>query len=109
MFVTAMLIPCRGAVIALIISNMLPPLLVIGYVWCRKLHKETWGGWSFQSLEEWWEYIKLAVPGLFMIMLEWCSFEILNFLAGALSETALSVTIVLYQILVIIYMVGQLG
>jgi MATE family multidrug resistance protein len=85
---------------------MAPPFLVIGYVWCRKLHKETWGGWSFESLEEWWLYIKLAVPGLLMIVLEWSGFEALMFLAGSLGETALSANIVLYQLVVILFMVS---
>ena len=91
---------------ALVISNIIPPLLVIGYVLCRKLHKETWGGWSFESLEEWWLYIKLAVPGLLMVVLEWSAFEVLNFIAGSLSETALSVNIMWFQLLIILFMVS---
>ena len=90
----------------LVFSNILPSLLVIVYVWCRKLHKETWGGWSFQSLEEWGLYLKLAVPGFLMIALEWWGLEILNFLAGALGETELAVNIVWYQLLYILYVVS---
>ena len=92
--------------ISLVVSNLISPLLVILYVWCRKLHKETWSGWSFESLEEWWQYIKLAIPGLLMVTMEWCGFEILNFLAGTISENALSVNIVWFQALVILYMVS---
>ena len=95
----------RGAVIALVISNILPSFLVIAYVWYRKLHKETWGGWSFESLEEWWQYMKLAIPGLLMLILEWWGFEILNFLAGGLGKTELAVNIVWFQIAVILFMV----
>lgn len=91
--------------IASVISNILPPLMVIGYVWCRKLHKDTWGGWSFESLEEWGQYMKLAVPGMLMLVVEWSSFEIVNFIAGALGETELSANIVWFQLLVILFMV----
>ena len=91
---------------SLVISNMLPPLMVIGYVWFHKLHKETWGGWSLESLEEWWLFIKLAVPGMLMLVLEWSSIEIVNFLAGALGEMELAVNIIWYQLLVLPYMVS---
>lgn len=95
----------RGAVVSLVISNILPPLLVIAYVWCRKLHKQTWGGWSFVSLEEWGLYMKLAIPGMLMVVLEWWGIEIVNFLAGALGEVELAVNVVWFQLLVILYMV----
>ena len=91
---------------SLVVSMMLPPLMVIGYVWVRKLHKETWGGWSFQSLEEWWLFIKLAVPGTLMLTLEWWSYEIINFLSGYMGEDELSTNIVFFQVLGILFMVG---
>ena len=90
---------------SLVISNILPPLMVIVYVWCRKLHKETWGGWSVECLEEWLLFIKLALPGMLMVALTWCGFEAVNFLSGALGETQLLTNIVWYQLLVILYMV----
>lgn len=95
----------RGAVIALVTSNILPPFMVIGYVWYRKLHKETWSGWSFQALEEWGLYMKLAIPGMIMSVLSWVAFEIIHFLAGALGEVELAVNIVWYQLMVILFMV----
>ena len=51
--------------------------------------------------------MKLAVPGLLMIALEWSVIEILFFLAGVLGETALSVSIVWYQTLIVFYMVSR--
>ncbi len=93
--------------IALVISNILPPFMVIGYVWYRKLHKETWGGWSFESLEEWGLYMKLAIPGVLVVALEWWGYEILSFLSGALGETELAANVVWYQLLYIIYWVSM--
>ena len=91
---------------SLVISNILPPLMVIVYVRCRKLHKETWGGWSFECLEEWWLFTKLAVFGMLMIVIEWWSVEIVNFLAGALGENELAANVVWIQLLLILYVVG---
>lgn len=96
-----------GAVIALVISNSLPSLMVIVYIWLRKLHRETWDGWSFECLEEWRLFIKLALPGLLMNVLEWWGFETVSFLAGALSETELAANVVWFQIIVILYMVSD--
>ena len=79
--------------------------MVIGYIWCRKLHRETWGGWSFQALEEWGLYFKLAIPGMLMTMFSWCAFEIIHFLAGAMGEVELAVNVVWYQLMVILFMV----
>ena len=93
--------------IALVISNILPSVLVIAYIKCWKLHKETWGGWSFESLEEWWLFIKLAIPGLLSTILEFWGFESVNFIAGALSETDLAANVVWFQLLVIIYVVCE--
>ena len=96
-----------GAVVSLVISNMLPPLMVIGYIWFRKLHKETWGGWSFEALEEWWLFFKLAVPGFLMTAIPWIAFEVVNFISGSFGEEELSVNIVWYQLLVIMFMVRK--
>ncbi len=95
----------RGAVIAVVISNILPPFMVIGYIWYRKLYKETWGGWSFQALEEWGLYMKLGIPGMFMTIMSWFAFEVVHFLAGALGEVELTVNIVWYQLMIILFMV----
>ena len=33
-----------GAAVALVITNYCQPLFLIGYVWIRKQHKQTWDG-----------------------------------------------------------------
>ena len=106
--VSQLSINCRGAVIALVISEMLLPFMVIGYVWIRKLHKQTWGGWSWESLNQWGQYLKLAVPGLLMTCFEWWSAEITTFVAGSINEIELASNSVWFQTMVILYMVGVL-
>lgn len=96
-----------GAMIALVASDILLPFLVLGYVWIHGLHKQTWGGWSWESLNQWGQYLKLAVPGLLMTCFEWWSAEITTFVAGSISEIELAINSVWFQTMVILYMVGK--
>ena len=89
----------------MVVSNCLPPILVIAYIWIRKLHKLTWDGWSFQSLNEWGLFLKLALPGMIMTCLEWWSAEVTTFIAGVISEDELAANSVWFQAMVILYMV----
>lgn len=50
-------------------------------------------------------YIKLAVPGMLMLSLEWSAFEVANVMAGILGDTELAASIVWFQLLIILYMV----
>jgi len=79
--------------------------MMILYMRVRKLHKQTWGGWSWESLHEWGQFSKLAIPGLIMICLGWWSAEIAAFVAGALSETELAANAIWFQLVLIIFMV----
>ena len=97
---------CRGAAISLTLSITAAPLMIILYIWVRGLHKLTWGGWSWESLQQWGQFIKLAVPGLLMITFEFWSFEIITFIAGSISKTELAVNAVWFQIIVILFMVS---
>ena len=53
----------RGAAIALSTVNILSPLLLIVYIKWRGLHRVTWGGWSWEALHDWGQYLKLGIPG----------------------------------------------
>ena len=95
----------RGAATALATANILTPVMMLLYVWVRKLHKQTWGGWNCESLQEWGQFAKLAIPGLFMICLEWWSAEAAAFVAGAISKTELAANAIWFQLVVILFMV----
>lgn len=95
----------RGAATALAAANILTPMMMLLYMWIRKLHKQTWGGWSFESLQEWGQFAKLAIPGLFMVCLEWWSAEAAAFVAGAISKTELAANAIWFQLVVIYFMV----
>jgi len=53
-----------------------------GYIYYRKLYVNTWNGWSTDCLYEWRIYLKLAVPGLVGLVIEWSNFEIGTLLSG---------------------------
>ena len=50
----------------------------------------TYVGISWESLEEWKEFLWLAIPGLFMVCAEWWAFEIGTFVTGSVSGTQLA-------------------
>ncbi|XP_063809940.1 multidrug and toxin extrusion protein 2-like isoform X5 [Pseudophryne corroboree] len=56
--------------------------VLLGYIILRKLHLSTWGGWSRDCLQEWGAFVRLAIPSMLMVCIEWWSFEIGGFLAG---------------------------
>ncbi|XP_063060409.1 multidrug and toxin extrusion protein 1-like [Engraulis encrasicolus] len=80
-------------------------LFLFLYIWLRKLHVNTWGGWSTDSLQEWGSFMKLAIPSLFMCCLEWWVYEIGGFLAGMLSELDLAAQHVVIMLAYINYMI----
>ncbi|XP_068606817.1 multidrug and toxin extrusion protein 1-like isoform X1 [Brachionichthys hirsutus] len=94
-----------GSAAANAISQYLLATVLYIYICLRGLHKATWGGWSLDSLQEWGPFIKLAIPSMLMLCLEWWIFEIGGFLAGLISETELGAQAVTYQLAFIFYMI----
>ena len=91
------------------ITQSLAPILLILYIRCRNLHQQTWGGWSFESLTEWWQFLKLGVPGFLMLAFEWWSFEISTLVSGSIDETQLAINSILIQIGTLMFMVSSIG
>ncbi|XP_035288790.1 multidrug and toxin extrusion protein 1 isoform X1 [Anguilla anguilla] len=86
------------------ISQFSLAVFLFVYIHWKGLHKTTWEGWSNQCLQEWDTFIHLAVPSMFMLCLEWWTYEIGGFLAGLISEVELGAQAIAYQIGVIAYM-----
>uniref|UniRef100_A0A8C6T9G2 Multidrug and toxin extrusion protein n=1 Tax=Neogobius melanostomus TaxID=47308 RepID=A0A8C6T9G2_9GOBI len=93
-----------GAAIASALSQITNCLLLFGFIRWRKLHEETWGGWSTECLQEWGSYMKLAIPSAFMICFEWWIWEIGGFMAGVLGEVDLAAQHILIEVGAITYM-----
>lgn len=75
-------------------ANTLSQIYICGflfaYIWWKKLHVKTWGGWSVESLQEWGSYMKLAIPSTMMNCFECWLYEFGGFFAGMLSEDELA-------------------
>uniref|UniRef100_H3DFK4 Multidrug and toxin extrusion protein n=1 Tax=Tetraodon nigroviridis TaxID=99883 RepID=H3DFK4_TETNG len=54
------------------------------FIWWKKLHKATWGGWSTESLQEWGSFMKLGIPSAVMFTLEGLVYNLGSVLAGTL-------------------------
>lgn len=78
-------------------------LLTLVYIVFSKFYEPTWDGYQKDCLYEWSVFIKLAIPGMLMICIEWWSFEIGVFLAGLIGKTELGAQSVLFQLETIAY------
>nr|XP_035929348.1 multidrug and toxin extrusion protein 2-like [Halichoerus grypus] len=85
-------------------SQFLLSALLFLYVWWKKIHVDTWGGWTWDCLQEWGSYIQLAIPSMFMVCIEWWTFEIGTFLAGLISVTELGAQAIIYELASAAYM-----
>lgn len=74
------------------------------YIRWKKLHAETWGGWSVEALQEWGSYMKLAIASTFMKCAEWWVYEFGGFFAGMISEDELAAQHGVIMIAFITYM-----
>uniref|UniRef100_A0A3P9BK56 Multidrug and toxin extrusion protein n=1 Tax=Maylandia zebra TaxID=106582 RepID=A0A3P9BK56_9CICH len=74
------------------------------YIWWKKLHISTWGGWSAESLQEWGSYMKLAIPSTLMTCFEWWVYEFGGFFAGMLGEDELAAQHAVIMVAFITYM-----
>nr|XP_045726290.1 multidrug and toxin extrusion protein 2-like [Mirounga angustirostris] len=60
--------------------------------------------WTWDCLQEWGSYIQLAIPSMFMVCIEWWTFEIGTFLAGLISVTELGAQAIIYELASAAYM-----
>ncbi|XP_062363117.1 multidrug and toxin extrusion protein 2-like [Cinclus cinclus] len=94
-----------GSAWANMVSQYTQVILLILYMWWKKIHVKTWGGWSRECLVDWGSFIWLAVPGMVMLCIEWWTFEIGSFLAGLISVVELGAQSVIYELACVAYMV----
>uniref|UniRef100_A0A670KPS6 Multidrug and toxin extrusion protein n=1 Tax=Podarcis muralis TaxID=64176 RepID=A0A670KPS6_PODMU len=96
-----------GSAWANTLSQNLQALLLFLYVWWKKIHKETWGGWTLDCLQEWGSFVRLALPSMLMICIEWWTFEIGSFLAGMISVVELGAQSIIYELATVAYLLPQ--
>ncbi|XP_075053835.1 uncharacterized protein LOC142139875 [Mixophyes fleayi] len=90
-----------GSAWANTISHWAMFLLLFSYIVVKKLHVETWGGWSKDCLQEWGTYLNLAIPSMLMLCIEWWTLEIAGFLAGLISVVELGAQAVIMELTIL--------
>lgn len=63
-------------------------------------------GWSLDCLQDWGMFIRVAIPSMIMVCMEWWTYEIGGILAGLISEIELGAQSILHQLFTILYMVN---
>ena len=86
-----------GAGIALGLSQYAALVFLLAIIWIRKLHKETWGGWSWECLNDWGQYIKYSIPGLLITIAEMAIYEVGIFVVGLTGSLQQSILVVLFN------------
>jgi MATE family multidrug resistance protein len=86
-----------GAPIAVSITETLMPILLFLYVRFVDGY-QCWGGFDRRALSNWGPMIKLALPGLVMVLAEFLAFEILTLTSSWLGPTELAAQSVLGSI-----------
>lgn len=86
-----------GAPIAVAITENILPLLLFLYVRFIDGY-QCWGGFDRRALRNWMPMVKLALPGLIMVLAEFLAFEILTLSSSWLGPTELAAQSVLGSI-----------
>ena len=87
----------RGAPLGVAATQNLMPLLLFLYVW-RVDGKQAWGGFRRAALRNWGPMIRLALPGMVMVVAEWFAFEVLTLVSGRFGVASLAAQSVLVTI-----------
>ncbi|XP_039549705.1 multidrug and toxin extrusion protein 1 isoform X2 [Pimephales promelas] len=93
-----------GSAAANTISQYSLAVFLYVYIRWKGLHEPTWDGWSRDCLQEWGAFIRLALPSMLMLCVEWWTYEIGGFLAGLISEAELGAQSIVYEVATIAYM-----
>ncbi|XP_008297385.1 multidrug and toxin extrusion protein 1 [Stegastes partitus] len=93
-----------GSALANTLSQFAMTGILYAYIILKGLHKATWGGWSKECLQDWGSYVRLAIPSMVMLCVEWWTYEIGGFLAGLISEVELGAQSVVFELSNVAYM-----
>ncbi|KAH6856547.1 mate-domain-containing protein [Chaetomium sp. MPI-CAGE-AT-0009] len=86
-----------GAPTAVAITQNMLPLLLFFYVW-KIDGSQAWGGFRKSALKNWGPMIRLALPGMIMVVAEWFAFEILTLASGRMGVQFLAAQSVLVTV-----------
>ncbi|XP_054650236.1 multidrug and toxin extrusion protein 1 isoform X2 [Dunckerocampus dactyliophorus] len=97
-FIFALKLGVAGSALANTLSQFSMAGVLYAYIIWKNVHKATWGGWSKDCLQDWGSFIRLAIPSMVMLCVEWWTFEIGSFLAGLISEVELGAQSIVYEL-----------
>ncbi|XP_078082037.1 multidrug and toxin extrusion protein 1-like [Mustelus asterias] len=106
LFLYVMTLGVPGSAAANVASQYCQAILLFGYIRWKKLYVGTWTGWSTECLQEWGHFIRLAIPSMFMLCIEWWTFHIGTFLVGLINEVQLGAQTIVFQIITIPYRIA---
>ena len=86
-----------GAPLAVAITQLMLPVLLFLYVW-KVDGSQAWGGFRRAALRNWGPMIRLALPGMIMVVAEWFAFEILTLASGRMGVEYLAAQSVLVTV-----------
>ncbi|KAK4193755.1 ethionine resistance-conferring protein 1 [Podospora australis] len=87
----------EGAPLAVALTQNMMPILLFLYVW-RVEGSEAWGGFRKAAFRNWGPMIRLALPGMIMVVAEWFAFEILTLASGRLGVATLAAQSILVTV-----------
>ncbi|ORX54471.1 MATE efflux family protein [Hesseltinella vesiculosa] len=91
LFVDTLALGFIGAPLATSCSYWLMLALLIGYMVVSGQGMAGWGGWHWKEcLSDWQPFLRLAFPGILMVMSEWCAFEAASLAASYLGTVDLA-------------------
>jgi len=79
----------QGAPLAVALTQNMLPVLLFLYVW-KFEGSDAWGGFRRAAFKNWGPMIRLALPGMVMVVAEWFAFEILTLACGRLGVATLA-------------------
>jgi len=94
-----------GGPIALCITYVCLPFILLVFVKMFDSHKDTWYGWSWKAMDDWMPFLKMGVPGMLMYCAEWWASEVIALAAGFIGDTDLAAQSVVTTTNSIIFMI----
>jgi len=95
-------------VLAIDVSYLTYSVVLLIFIFWKKLYKDTWYGLSYECFCDWKPFLSLSASSILMSICEWICFEIGTIVLGVIGSLEQAVQIVMYSIAGVIYF-GDMG
>ncbi|XP_064642771.1 multidrug and toxin extrusion protein 1-like [Lineus longissimus] len=92
-----------GSALSQVIAQYSLLITISLYIYISGFYKSTWDGWSVLAFTDWCNFLKYAIPGMVMVVLDSLCFEIGTFASGVLGEVVLGAQTTINQIDALFY------